>query len=450
MINRLLVVLLCLHSQVTAFPRFLSMQHPSASTSPPSTNPRSIQNTNTNTNTNNNNNDDKKNSNPPQSLLQENQQDQAQFIDALASAASSVAGTAMNSMYDKGCVMCEYILEQVDKMIKAQPRMMNGNGYYPGVMDFGGGVQQGNYRIYQGTYLQVAENKHNNGLAKNYRIKGIRNVPAKVENKSPSKSASFADTIKNRRKGTNVRTFGAANGNKRAARNLAAKTQDKEANTNKKDKNDPSNKNNNKNTNTGPKGRFTDDQRQAALNRFTERMRTGVEAKLTASKSLLFNKDSSASQKGGSSKSGKTGKSGMDHLKSVGKSLASVGKKVGKGIVGAAGAVAGMFGGGGRGGRTSRVKVGRHTFKDQDLTEDQVEKDQEFATMYKDFMDAMDDVCFHDLPKDFQQYCKSMYYYGDRVVEMYLHDYDDFEICGKVPMQCTPTWFDEGSKSMWR
>ena len=38
---------------------------------------------------------------------------------ALASAAGAVAGTAANDMYDESCVMCEYILEQVDKMIKA-------------------------------------------------------------------------------------------------------------------------------------------------------------------------------------------------------------------------------------------------------------------------------------------------------------------------------------------
>ena len=85
-----------------------------------------------------------------------------------------------------------------------------------------------------------------------------------------------------------------------------------------------------------------------------------------------------------------------------------------------------------------------------DLTDDQVEKDREFTTMYKDFMDAMDDVCFHDLPKEFQRHCQYMYYYGDRIVEMYLHDYDDFEICAQVPMQCIPSWFDEGQKSMWR
>ena len=72
------------------------------------------------------------------------------IMDSLSSAASSVGGaavgaagavggTAMNDAYDESCVMCEYILEQVDKMIKAQPRLMQGNGFYPGTVDFGGG-----------------------------------------------------------------------------------------------------------------------------------------------------------------------------------------------------------------------------------------------------------------------------------------------------------------------
>ena len=63
--------------------------------------------------------------------------------------------------------------------------------------------------------------------------------------------------------------------------------------------------------------------------------------------------------------------------------------------------------------------TGRHTFRDVDLTDDQVEKDKEFTTMYKTlWMRWM--MCFHDLPKEFQRHCQFMYYYGDRIVEMYL------------------------------
>jgi hypothetical protein len=352
------------------------------------------------------------------------------FVDSAMSMASSagsaVAGTAMNAMYDKGCVMCEYILEQVDKMIKAQPRMMNGNGYYPGVMDFGGGVQQGNYRIYQGSYVEMSEEKKTHTYThqeQHQRKKGdgaVHVVDAVKEVHVGGETlSSFADKIISRRKGTSTSIFGAANGHKRVQR--AQRKHDKSQSSH----------------HLGRIGRFTENQRQAAMERFQEHMRTGETAKLTAAKSLLFAKDSAGIKKGGASNS----KGGASSSKSGSKS----------GLLGAAaGAAASLLGGGSSGGMTNRVKVGRHTFKDQDLTDDQVEKDQEFATMYKDFMDAMDDVCFHDLPKKFQQNCKHMYYYGDRVVEMYLHDYDDFEICAQIPMQCIPSWFDEGAKSMWR
>jgi hypothetical protein len=312
-------------------------------------------------------------------------------MSSASSMASSVAGTAMNSMYDKPCVMCEYILEQVDKMIKAQPRMMNGNGYYPGVMDFGGGVQQGNYRTYQGTYLEVGEKN-----SRKSRRGERRNLPIKLTKESATTSATPTSTEKGKssplhRSTSNVQ-FGPVNG---AKRNL---------------------KQNNRHA--PPVGRFTHEQRKAALSRFQEKLKIGIKEKLITSKSLLFT--------------------------STGSTTAKVSK----------GGSKGDSKGGSKGGATgfdiNRATTGRHTFKDVDLTDDQVEKDQEFATMYKDFMDAMDDVCFHDFPKDYQQYCKNMYYYGDRVVEMYLHDYDDFEICAQTPLQCIPTWFDEGAKSLWR
>jgi hypothetical protein len=336
-----------------------------------------------------------------------------------SSMAGAVAGQAMNSMYDKPCVMCEYILEQVDKMIKAQPRMMNGNGYYPGVMDFGGGVQQGNYRTYQGTYLEESETtttstlrhgKKTNSGSKPTTDKtavATTTTAATTTGKTAvatTTAATTAATTEAPTKKTFDRSatgsrFGAHNGVKRDARR----------------------QNRHKSrSSTAPRGRFTPEQRKIAMSRFQESLKTGqgAQATLIAAKSSLF-----SGQAVGASKGGKGGKGGVF------------------------GALGGLLGGGAT---VNRVNTGRHTFKDMDLTDDQVEKDQEFSTMYKDFMDAMDDVCFHDFPKDFQQYCKNMYYYGDRVVEMYLHDYDDFEICAQTPMQCIPTWFDEGAKPLWR
>ena len=139
--------------------------------------------------------------------------------------------------------------------------------------------------------------------------------------------------------------------------------------------------------------------------------------------------------------------------KKVGKGVVKGAKAVGSAVVAGAKAIGSVFSSkkGGQGGfNPMSPRYGAYTFRDHDRTDDQVEKDQEFTTMYKDFMDAMDDVCFHDLPKDFTRYCKYMYFYGDRVVEMYLHDYEDYEICSQIPMQCTPTFFTEGSKSLWR
>ena len=360
-------------------------------------------------------------------------------LDAASSAASSVAGTAMNAMYDKPCVMCEYILEQVDKMIKAQPRMMNGNGYYPGVMDFGGGVQQGNYRVYQGTYLEESESSaaHKNTLfGGKKRLKTVRRTFNKNTKPTAAATATASTTAttalpKSSFDRSAIPRFGAHDGRKRDTRKTPTATTTTTTTT----------------TSTSSPGkasavhpnqnRFTLEQRKAAMARFQENLKTDRSSRsaarenLVVSKSLLFASQSTAAKKGGK---GGTAKAGN----------AKAGK-AGKG--GSGGKTFGSSGGGRT--KTVRARTGRHTFKDIDMTNDQIEKDQEFATMYKDFMDAMDDVCFHDFPKDYQQYCKYMYFYGDRVVEMYLHDYDDFEICAQTPMQCTPTWFDEGAKSMW-
>ena len=46
-------------------------------------------------------------------------------------------GVVQAQIPHEDCVICEYVLETIDRLLKAQPRMQNGNGYYPGVMDFG-------------------------------------------------------------------------------------------------------------------------------------------------------------------------------------------------------------------------------------------------------------------------------------------------------------------------
>ena len=52
------------------------------------------------------------------------------------------------------------------------------------------------------------------------------------------------------------------------------------------------------------------------------------------------------------------------------------------------------------------------------------------------YMDAMDDVCYRDMPKAWLSGCQPLYKKGDQLVEMYLHDYDDWEICNEVQPAC--------------
>lgn len=70
------------------------------------------------------------------------------------------------------------------------------------------------------------------------------------------------------------------------------------------------------------------------------------------------------------------------------------------------------------------------------------EKNQEFEVTYKSFMDAMDDVCYHELPPTMTPVCAPLYKFGDRIVEMYLHGYDDWEMCSEVSWSCPVHFFD--------
>ena len=41
---------------------------------------------------------------------------------------------------NEACVICSFLMESVDRIIKAQPAAMNGNAFSLGRVDFGGGV----------------------------------------------------------------------------------------------------------------------------------------------------------------------------------------------------------------------------------------------------------------------------------------------------------------------
>ena len=75
----------------------------------------------------------------------------------------------------------------------------------------------------------------------------------------------------------------------------------------------------------------------------------------------------------------------------------------------------------------------------------QNENSAEFEATYKQWMDALDDVCYHDLPPTFYSFCKPIYENGDKIVEMYLHGYEDYEICSSV--SCPKNFFEDGKKN---
>ena len=70
-----------------------------------------------------------------------------------------------------------------------------------------------------------------------------------------------------------------------------------------------------------------------------------------------------------------------------------------------------------------------------------MEKDKEFEDIYKLVMDSFDDTCYHDFPREYQTVCKNMYHYGGEIVEMMLHNFDDWEICEKF--MCPSNFFTQ-------
>lgn len=88
-----------------------------------------------------------------------------------------------------------------------------------------------------------------------------------------------------------------------------------------------------------------------------------------------------------------------------------------------------------------KERVGRFTPRDYDRVDSQSEKSMEYQQMFKDLMDAMDEVCFRDLPAEYQQYCNLPFNNGEALVEYYLHDFEDWEICTKI-YSCLAGFYD--------
>ena len=92
-------------------------------------------------------------------------------------------------------------------------------------------------------------------------------------------------------------------------------------------------------------------------------------------------------------------------------------------------------------GKPKGLKVGTVTKKQLEQLQLEGEKSAEFDATYKQWMDAFDDVCYHDLPPKYYHFCKRMYENGDKIVEMYLHGYEDYEICSANA--CPSKFFDK-------
>ena len=79
-------------------------------------------------------------------------------------------------------------------------------------------------------------------------------------------------------------------------------------------------------------------------------------------------------------------------------------------------------------------------YADIDRLDNTHEASSEYTQMFQDFMDALDDIQAHDLPPDYKQYAKQIYSNAEAAVEYYLHDYEDWQICSAI-YACKPDFY---------
>ena len=79
-----------------------------------------------------------------------------------------------------------------------------------------------------------------------------------------------------------------------------------------------------------------------------------------------------------------------------------------------------------------RAIMGKATASDFESLGDSQYKEAEFSQMFSDIMDVLDHICNVDFPPSYSSACKYPYINGILLVELYLHDYDDWEICTKI------------------
>ena len=68
------------------------------------------------------------------------------------------------------------------------------------------------------------------------------------------------------------------------------------------------------------------------------------------------------------------------------------------------------------------------------LMQKENDRSAEFNLMYTTFMDAMEGECAR-MPKSWQAGCKPLFTDSDKLVEMYLHEYETWQICLNIPSE---------------
>jgi hypothetical protein len=366
------------------------------------------------------------------------------FIDAAAGMAGGMAGGALGKLLnnvDAGCVLCEYVLELMERQVRSKPRLQNGDGYYPGVMDFGGGNQQGYYRVYPGNYLEVGED---------------------ITHFSPERVGQQKKLLKHI--GNRLRRSHRQE-SKAAKRKVPWWYRSRTRTRNRGTKDDASSKFVQLSDGTiSSKADAATAERTTSLSAaYISHRRDMVQAATEHAASLTTAQQEAlqAQKNMGIGIPGLGGSEAAGGLGALGASIPGIGGSEGlSGLSGLSGipgvgaltaAVSGVSTASANSGKTfpeHRPIIGRFDQKEMDRLENQMTKDGEFSLMYKDLMDAMDDICYRDIPLYYRMAaCQYMYSSSDLLVELYLHEYDDRHICQTLPGQCPPNFFDSIASS---
>ena len=307
---------------------------------------------------------------------------------------STTTLSSISSIGEEPCIMCEYMIEMAQRMIKSQPRMMAGNGYSPGVVDFGSGSL--------GSFVEMKENEvHRKKASKQPSWYGRNKASAHLHMHSKVKlasPASFHSVFIETNLQSKARKGGKGGSGGKKEKSGLAKHVDK------------------------------------GIAKVKEVVKKKVKEGISKLKCAMAKK----------------------LPKSVGKSLVDKhcpkppppppvkpptkpkppGKKPPKAKPPPTKPPAPSGG---------PVYVdrnrGRWGPRDHNYINTLMEKDKEFEDIYKLVMDSFDDTCYHDFPREYQTVCKNMYHYGGEIVEMMLHNFQDWEICQKF--MCPANFFDE-------